>query len=201
MAILPYARSSELPQAVRDALPSAAQTVFRNVVNAQLNRGLTEEQAFASAWGALKNQGWYKPEDGEVWVKKDDDQYEVLKVDDERRLVFGWANVSVRKDGEQIVDSQGDMIDPEDLENAMYNFVLEYRDAGVNHTGEAIGKLVESFVVTPEKLEKMGLESDALPIGAWIGFKIMDDAVWQQVRKGQFKSFSIGGSAVREPVE
>ena len=28
----------------------------------------------------------------------------VMKSDDERRLVFGWANVAVRVDGEQIVD-------------------------------------------------------------------------------------------------
>lgn len=186
-------------------MPTAAQTVFRNVVNAQLNRGLTEEQAFASAWAALKNQGWYKPEDGEVWVKKDDQQYAVLKIDDDRRLVFGWANVSVRKDGEQIIDNQGDMIDPEDLEDAMYNFVLEYRDAGVNHIGTAIGKLVESFVVTSEKLEKMGLEPDALPIGAWIGFQIEKsadgDRTWQLLKEHKLAAFSIQGSAVREPVK
>ena len=30
----------------------------------------------------------------------------VMKSDDERRLVFGWANVAVRVDGEQIVDWQ-----------------------------------------------------------------------------------------------
>ena len=30
----------------------------------------------------------------------------VMKSDDDKRLVFGWANVAVRVDGEQIVDWQ-----------------------------------------------------------------------------------------------
>ena len=42
----------------------------------------------------------------------------VMKSDDERRLVFGWANVAVRVDGEQIVDWQEDIIDTEELEKA-----------------------------------------------------------------------------------
>ena len=35
----------------------------------------------------------------------------VMKSDDDRRLVFGWANVAVRVDGEQIVDWQEDAIE------------------------------------------------------------------------------------------
>ena len=42
----------------------------------------------------------------------------VMKSDDERRQVFGWANVAVRVDGEQIVDWQEDIIDTEELEKA-----------------------------------------------------------------------------------
>lgn len=198
-----YARVSELPKPVRDALPDAALQIFRNVVNAQLNRGLPEDKAFASAWAALKRAGWNKPESGEVWTrtrKDGENMYEIAKIDDERRLVFGWANVSVRKDGEQIVDLQDDMIDPEDLEDAIYAFNLEFRKAGVNHTGGTIGDLVESFVVTPEKLVAMGLASDALPIGAWVGFRLDDEDTWQLVKSGTYGCFSIQGRAVREPV-
>ena len=34
--------------------------------------------------------------------------FQILKTDDDKRLVFGWANVAVRTDGEQIVDLQQD---------------------------------------------------------------------------------------------
>lgn len=64
---MPFNRNDDLPKPVRDALPSEAQTVFRNVVNSQLDRGLSEERAFASAWAAVK-RGWEKGKDG-AWVK------------------------------------------------------------------------------------------------------------------------------------
>lgn len=66
---MPYAMNSELPPGVRNALPDAAQSIFRNAFNSQMKRGLSEERAFASAWGAVRNAGWHKNQDGE-WVKK-----------------------------------------------------------------------------------------------------------------------------------
>ena len=47
----------------------------------------------------------------------------VMKSDDDKRLVFGWANIAIRVDGEQIVDYQQDAIDPEELETAAYRYV------------------------------------------------------------------------------
>ena len=40
---------------------------------------------------------------------------QISKADDEKQYAFGWASVSVQTDGEQVVDWQKDMIDPEDL--------------------------------------------------------------------------------------
>lgn len=51
----------------------------------------------------------------------------ITKSDDEKRLAFGWASVSLTADGEEIEDWQKDIIEPEELENAAYNFVLLYR--------------------------------------------------------------------------
>jgi hypothetical protein len=124
----------------------------------------------------------------------------IAKVDDDRHLVFGWANVSIRKDGTLITDSHRDQIHPDDLEDAAYVFNLQFRETGVMHTGDAVGKLVESFFVTPQKLEKMGLPVDALPIGWWVGFYIEDDAVFAKVKTGEYSMFSIQGTALREPV-
>lgn len=192
---MPYASNAELPAAVRNALPAAAQSVFRNVVNSQEERGLSTERAFASAWGALKNQGWVKGDD-EKWHKVE----KVLKVDAERQYVFGWASVAFAKDGSQVEDLQGDLIDLDDLEEAAYQFTLEFRDTGVMHTGNAVGKMIESFMVTPDKLAAMGLPPDALPQGHWVGFHIPDVEVFAKIKAGDFSMFSIQGDAVREEV-
>lgn len=43
-------------------------------------------------------------------------RFKVQKVDEDKRLVFGWANVSVDVGGNEVVDLQEDMIDPETLQ-------------------------------------------------------------------------------------
>ena len=120
----------------------------------------------------------------------------VYKVEDQR-LVFGWANVSADVNGEMIVDAHKDKISPATLEKAAYDYVLNFRDAGQMHAGGSVGRLVESFMVTPEKLKAMGLAGDALPVGLWVGFKIDDADVWGKVKDGTYPAFSIQGRAVR----
>jgi len=192
---MPYRSNRELPEAVKNVLPQAAQSVWRNVFNSQQERGLSEERAFASAWAALKNQGWQKGDDGQ-WHKVS----KILKIDAAQQLVFGWASVAVDCAGELITDWQDDQIDVEDLEAAAYQFNLEFRETGIEHAGEAVGHLVESFMVTPEKLEKMGLAPDCLPQGLWVGFYIPDQTVFAKVVDGTFSMFSIQGTALREEV-
>ena len=126
----------------------------------------------------------------------------IYKSDDDRRLVFGWASIAIRANGTQIEDWQGDMIDPEDLEEAVYEYVLEFRDAGEEHISSLRkkGKLVESVVFTKEKMKAMGIPEGIVPEGWWIGFKVQDDEAWAKVKSGQYSMFSIEGSGVREPV-
>lgn len=124
----------------------------------------------------------------------------VAKVDPDKNLVFGWAYVSINKDGEEIIDHSEEMIDPQDLEDAAYMFNLEFRESGVMHEGEAIGRLIESFVVTPDKLETLGLAKDSLPTGWWTGFYIDDDAIFAKIKDGTYEMFSIQGRAIREEV-
>jgi hypothetical protein len=124
----------------------------------------------------------------------------IAKIDNERRLVFGWANIAVTAKGEQLVDHHDEMIDPEDLETAAYEFNLSFRETGEDHEVDSKGRLVESFFVTPEKLERMGLAKNALPQGWWVGFRVDDDAAWDRVKKGHHRMFSIQGVARRERV-
>lgn len=140
-------------------------------------------------------------------VKKADTEenqtFSVFKTDDDKRLVFGWASISITVDGEQLEDRQKDVIDPEDLEEAAYEYVLNFRDTGEEHISSMRkkGKLVESCVFTAEKQKAIGIPEGTLPIGWWIGFKIEDDAAWEKVKNGTYRMFSIEGKANRIPVE
>lgn len=128
--------------------------------------------------------------------------FEIFKTDEDQRLVFGWASVAITIDGQTLEDRQHDMIDPEDLEEAAYEYVLNFRDAGEEHLPgyRKKGKLVESCVFTPEKQRAMGIPEGTLPVAWWIGFKIDDDDTWQRVKNGTYRMFSIEGKAEREEV-
>lgn len=134
-------------------------------------------------------------------------RFEFAKVDDEQRLVFGWQSVVVTKDGDTVVDSQGHIIEPDVLENAVYDFVLHIRDGSVMHERDedkqpvVKSTLVESVVFTKEKMAAMGIPEGTIPEGWWAGFKVHDDAAWEGVKNGTYKAFSIAGRAIEVPVE
>lgn len=128
--------------------------------------------------------------------------FRIEKADADKRLVFGWALVSALKDGQKIIDHQGDIVEQEDLEEGAYEYVLNFRDAGEEHIGTLRKKarMVESVVFTEEKLKAMGIPAGTVPYGWWIGFYVDDDRTWELIKNGTYKMFSIEGRAIREPV-
>lgn len=126
---------------------------------------------------------------------------EISKFDTDKRQVFGWCSITAI-DGEPVVDLQGDYVPLEEIEKAAYTYVVDSRKGGDMHKRDGenplhTSDLVESFVVTPEKLTKMGLPSDALPHGWWVGFKVNDDKQWEMVKNGERTGFSIHGAGRR----
>lgn len=128
-------------------------------------------------------------------------RFKIMKSDDEKMLAFGWANVSMRVDGELIEDWQGDIIEPEELETAAYEYVRLYGDGGEMHERGGVAVLIESVVFTEEKMLVMGIPAGTLPVGWWIGFKVTDKDVWEKVKNGTYPMFSIEGEAERIEVE
>ncbi len=128
-------------------------------------------------------------------------RFKIAKSDDEKMLAFGWASVSMRVDGELIEDWQGDMIEPGELEDAAYEYVRLYGEGGEMHERGGVAVLVESVVFTEEKMKAIGIPAGTLPIGWWIGFKVLDEDVWEKVKDGTYPMFSIEGEAERVKAE
>lgn len=126
-------------------------------------------------------------------------KFSITKSDDDQMIVFGWANVSMRIGDELIEDWQEDIIEPDELEAAAYDFVELYREGGEMHERGGVATLIESVVFTKEKMEAMGIPEGMLPVGWWIGFKVTDRDVWEKVKDGTYSMFSIEGEAERVP--
>lgn len=133
---------------------------------------------------------------------------EISKVDSDKRLAFGWCSLS-EIDGEPVVDLQNDYAPIEEIEKSAYAYVISSRKGGDMHardTADGVDKplhtadLVESMIVTPDKLQQMGLSEQvakSVPVGWWVGFKVNDDTQWERVKKGERAGFSIHGKGSR----
>lgn len=141
-------------------------------------------------------------------VGKRDDRVDVLwsgeiaKANEEKQQIFGWASV-VEVNGEPVVDLQGDYISIEEMEKAGYSYVQKSRKGGDMHLRDEWqpiqkSEMIESFIVTPEKREALGLP-DSVPSGWWVGFQVRDPDVWSKVRSGERTGFSIHGTGKRAP--
>lgn len=221
---MPYSTLAELPKNVK-TLPTKAQRIWRAAFNSAVSRYNDEERAFKIAWGAVSNAGytrkmvWVEPEE-EITLEMLDEAIEksitefeaeqetfkLQKIDQTNHLVFGWASVAIDNEGNQVVDKQNDIIELDELEPAVYEFVLKSGHASSNHTGLFKGFLVESVLITEEKLLAMGVPEDVITKGIinsgwWVGFYIPNDDDMQKIIDGDYEMFSIGGTAKKVKID
>lgn len=139
-------------------------------------------------------------DEGERSVVKVGGALDIAKVDAPARQVFGWASVVIEKDGGVVVDHQGDVIEPDELEKAVYDFMLDWRESGDMHDGQpATGRAIESMVFTVEKQRALGIPEGTMPVGWWLGVQFADDESFNKVCSGERTAFSIEGQGFREP--
>ena len=144
--------------------------------------------------------------------------YRIRKTVDtpDERLVYGWASV-IARNGQPTFDTQDDLIPEYELHRAAHGYVMKARSGSIMHHGVHVADAVESFLVTRNSSFSSLLQSFAteqpdsvwgdvmknmegrpLPFeGWWTGFKVLHDPVWQMVKSGELKSFSIGGTGTR----
>jgi cation transport regulator len=200
---MPYKTNTDLPDSVKNGLPTEAQTVFRNVVNQALSNDKSEETAFAYAWAAVKNG--YKKENGK-WIKKTVDKAEeivynnvdlkidatVAKADETLGLVFGYGIVC-KIDGEDYFDLQGDHIPEETMLKALLLFSSNGSVAKAMHSGEQIGSYPFIFPMTEDIAKSLDIQ--VKKTGALIAMKPDSPEILAKFADGTWTGFSIGGYA------
>lgn len=105
-----------------------------------------------------------------------------------KRIVYGEALAP------DVVDGQGDVVSAGEIEAAAHRFLEAGGVVGGMHRVFAgVGDVVESFIAREG-------DPDFTP-GAWVlGVRLGSDA-WERVRRGEWTGFSVGGRAVRTPLD
>lgn len=136
--------------------------------------------------------------------KKDTDlakwgkQFGIIEKDEESQVVTAWASV-VEKNGQLVEDHEGDVIFPEDLELAAWEFVSNVRRAGLMHErSDGIGGLVGSMVFTKELQKTLGI--DLGQVGWLVQFHVEDPDVWSRIKSGDLPMMSVHGTGERTPI-
>lgn len=140
----------------------------------------------------------------------------IVKLHEEKRVVKAPV---LRPD---IMDRHKTVIGADLIEDACHDFNArlglgpESKGTGgkVMHSGKQNDrqfsekvKIVESYITTQDETFKVAQEGgeDAelfVPAGSWMmAMKVLDDDLWDAVKKGLFRGFSIGGLAASEPLE
>ncbi len=99
-----------------------------------------------------------------------------------------------------VVDAQGDSASEEEIQKAAHNFMIDSKTVGIMHKEEAgpRAKIVESYIAP----SRMQVGDQFVKRGTWIMVvKIMDDALWNQVKENKITGFSMGGRASETPQE
>lgn len=123
------------------------------------------------------------------------DAISIAKVNEEENTVFGWASVAIAEDGSAVVDGEGDVITPDELRKAAYEFTKAFGEANVAHAGPSVGNLVTSLVVDADSRETLGITKGP-KVGWYVGFQV-DDATFAKVKDGTLSMFSIEGTGKR----
>lgn len=98
-----------------------------------------------------------------------------------------------------IVDAQKDTYSADEIRQAEHKFMDEYRNMGLMHkdlVNEQV-RILESYLAPVD----FDLNGVSIKKGTWLmAVRVLDDTLWDAVKKGKLTGYSIGGSALRKPV-
>jgi DNA adenine methylase len=120
-------------------------------------------------------------------------QTKLLKAEEDGEERFVLGEVLVPED----VDAQKDIYSAAEVRKAAHVWMEEYGGLGLQHSVRVDDrvKVLETYVA-PADFE---LDGEKVKKGSWLmAVRILDDAIWNDVKAKRLTGFSIGGSARRE---
>lgn len=126
----------------------------------------------------------------------------ITKINDEKQIVYGKALVPDK------VDSQGDIVSKEDIEEAAHNFLMNLQKAYVELLYKGVNKTNASQIGYMHRVFKgVGgfgyiVESYIDLEGSWVlAVKVTDSKIWSLIKEGKITGYSIGGTGRRIPID
>jgi len=97
----------------------------------------------------------------------------------------------------EVVDTQKDVYSEDEIRKTAFGFMERYQQFGLMHKTITPAVLpLESYLAPVEF--KIGEQT--VKKGTWLlRVRVLDDAIWKNVKSGKLTGFSIGGSAIRTP--
>lgn len=115
----------------------------------------------------------------------------------EERYVLGVVLEPLGGKGEH--DSQKDFYSADEIRKAAHKYMEDYGTLGLQHQFKVNGqvKLLENWISRTDET----IDGQVVKAGTWLmGIRVVDDELWDRVKKGDLTGFSIGGFARRTPV-
>jgi len=126
-------------------------------------------------------------------------EIELKEVDTEKRILMGAALVPNKQIYRRVKDKEFYIFFSEDtIRKASELFLMRsnQNNATLEHEKKMLEgmSVVESWIIEDEKTDKSRLYNFNLPKGTWmISMKVNNDEIWNKVKAGDVKGFSIEG--------
>lgn len=126
-----------------------------------------------------------------------------LKALEEKRIVIGAALIPNKKIYRRDKDKEFEIYFTDETVRRASELVFmrnQHQNATLEHAVKLSGMaIVESWIIEDEEKDKSKVYGFDLPKGTWmITMKVMDDNIWEKVKNGEVKGFSIEGYFVEK---
>lgn len=129
----------------------------------------------------------------EALLKRMGSEHKVPILKAEERFVYGIVLEP------ETIDAQNDIYNADEIRKAAHLYMQEFGHIKLMHNGQFIDskvRILESFVA-PVAFQ---IDGQHVKKGTWLlAVRVLDDGLWEAVKRGDLTGFSIGGTAIKTP--
>jgi hypothetical protein len=135
--------------------------------------------------------------------KAEDAEAEKPEEDEERYVLSMVLEPNDGTDGALLKpDTQDDIYSYKDIRKAAHRWMEHYGMVDLMHSWSALTKdqvrVLESYLMPAD----VTIGTEKVVKGSWmLGVRVLDDKLWELIKDGTLGAYSIGGTAVRTPIE